>query len=62
VNTHTLDPSTTRPSRTDTAVRLVDVHKLYAGATPVAALRGVSLDLARGSLTPVMGQSGAARQ
>jgi putative ABC transport system ATP-binding protein len=46
---------------TETAVRLVDVHKTYDGATPVAALRGVSLDFARGSLTAVMGQSGSGK-
>jgi ABC-type lipoprotein export system ATPase subunit len=61
VNTNTLDTSTTGTSRTETAVRLVDVHKTYAGATPVAALRGVSLDFARGSLTAVMGQSGSGK-
>jgi putative ABC transport system ATP-binding protein len=37
------------------------VHKTYDGATPVAALRGVSLDFARGSLTAVMGQSGSGK-
>ncbi len=51
----------TLATRTGTAVRLVDVHKIYDGATPVAALRGVSLDFARGSLTAVMGQSGSGK-
>ncbi len=51
----------TLATRTGTAVRLVDVHKVYDGATPVAALRGVSLDFARGSLTAVMGQSGSGK-
>ena len=46
---------------TGTAVRLVDVHKTYGGVTPVAALRGVSLDFPRGSLTAVMGQSGSGK-
>ena len=46
---------------TDTAVRLTDVHKTYAGRTPVHALRGVSLDLPRGSLTAVIGQSGSGK-
>lgn len=52
---------TTATSRAETSVRLVDVHKTYAGATPVAALRGVSLDFPRGSLTAVMGQSGSGK-
>jgi len=48
--------------RTETAaVRLVDVHKTYLGAAPVAALRGVTLDLARGSITAIMGQSGSGK-
>jgi len=46
---------------TQTAVRLVDVHKTYPGPTPVHALRGVSLSLTRGSLTAVMGQSGSGK-
>ncbi|WP_028047398.1 ABC transporter ATP-binding protein [Cellulomonas sp. URHE0023] len=45
----------------ETAVQLVDVHKTYAGPTPVHALRGVSLGFARGSLTAVMGQSGSGK-
>jgi len=56
--TDTLSPTTTS---TDTAVRLVDVHKTYPGPTPVTALRGVSLDLVRGSLTAVMGPSGSGK-
>jgi putative ABC transport system ATP-binding protein len=40
------------------AVRLLDVHKTYRGAQPVHALRGVSLTLAAGSFTAVMGPSG----
>ncbi len=59
MSTDTLYASSSGTSRTETAVRLVDVHKTYAGATPVAALRGVSLDFARGSLTAVMGLSGS---
>lgn len=43
------------------AVRLLDVHKTYPGPTPVAALRGVTLDVRRGSLTAVMGQSGSGK-
>jgi putative ABC transport system ATP-binding protein len=46
---------------TETAVRLTDVHKTYPGPTPVHALRGISLSLARGSVTAVMGQSGSGK-
>jgi putative ABC transport system ATP-binding protein len=48
-------------TRTETAVRLSDVHKTYPGAVPVAALRGVSLSFARGSVTAVVGQSGSGK-
>ncbi len=61
MSTDTLNASSSGTSRTETAVRLVEVHKTYDGATPVAALRGVSLDFARGSLTAVMGQSGSGK-
>ena len=61
VDTDALNPSTTRTSGADKPVRLVGVHKTYPGATPVAALRGVTLDFARGSLTAVMGQSGSGK-
>lgn len=60
-STGTLDPVATRTARTDMSVRLVDVHKTYPGAIPVAALRGVSLAFARGSVTAVMGQSGSGK-
>ncbi|WP_205473340.1 ABC transporter ATP-binding protein [Nocardioides sp. SYSU D00038] len=56
IHTTTLPRTTTQP-----AVRLVDVHKTYAGATPVAALRGVTLDLGRGTVTAIMGQSGSGK-
>jgi putative ABC transport system ATP-binding protein len=47
---------------TRTAVRLVDVHKSYAhGPLTVPAVRGVSLDLATGSFTAVMGPSGSGK-
>jgi hypothetical protein len=37
VSTDTLSASSSGTLRTETAVRLVDVHKTYDGATPVAA-------------------------
>ena len=46
---------------TGTAVRLVDVHKVYPAREPVHALRGVSLDLPAGSVTAVVGQSGSGK-
>jgi putative ABC transport system ATP-binding protein len=51
-----------RPTEGDTsAVRLLDVHRTYAGAVAVHALRGVTLDLAPGSITAVMGPSGSGK-
>src|SRR5947208_1314005 len=47
---------------TGTAVRLVDLHKSYPhGSQPVHAVRGVSLALASGSFTAVMGPSGSGK-
>jgi putative ABC transport system ATP-binding protein len=45
-----------------TAVSLTDVHKTYpSGAQPVHALKSVSLDVAKGSFTAVMGPSGSGK-
>ncbi|WP_127783758.1 ABC transporter ATP-binding protein [Rhodococcus sp. X156] len=51
------------PDRTTAAaLRLVDVHKQYTGASgAVHALRGVSLTLDAGSFTAVMGPSGSGK-
>jgi len=55
--------TTTRTTTgTDVSVSLTDVHKTYrGGTTEVHALRGVSLELRKGSLTAVMGQSGSGK-
>src|SRR5690349_5139435 len=43
------------------ALRLVSVSKIYGGQQPVAALRDVSLALAPGSFTSIMGPSGSGK-
>src|SRR6266566_7169306 len=55
-------PATVRPRRRlGEALRLVSVTKVYGETSPVAALRGVSLALAAGSFTSVMGPSGSGK-
>jgi putative ABC transport system ATP-binding protein len=49
-------------STTDAVVSAVDLHRRYGeGDTAVDALKGVSLDVARGKLTAVMGPSGSGK-
>jgi len=53
---------TLHPTHTAVAARAVDVVKTYgAGQTAVRALDGVSVDLARGEFTAIMGPSGSGK-
>src|SRR6478672_9751707 len=64
----TATPPTTATSTTDTplsaspAARVVDLHKVYGkGEAEVRALDGVSIDIARGEFTAIMGPSGSGK-
>lgn len=54
--------STALPPPSGPAIQLVDVHKTYrTGPDPAPALQGVTLGLAEGSVTAVVGASGSGK-
>jgi len=60
--TNVLSASENRPVGAEVLIRVDDVHKYYdLGETRVHALRGVTVDIARGEFVAVMGASGSGK-
>ncbi len=56
------ETSSTPPDVVRVAARVVDLHKVYGkGEAEVRALDGVSIDIARGEFTAIMGPSGSGK-